>query len=124
MPLKGSAALHTLLTSTGRALADELAALMAPSHHPVAALTSQKGPAMNESTNLRESICDLPLVTASYRWVNPQDGKPGPKYRIKARPGGTGRAQFDVDPTEAEQFAAELEALAALIRAHRLRPES
>jgi hypothetical protein len=65
-------------------------------------------------------ICGLNMVQANYRYSVPNGKPPGYVYRITASPAGKkSRAQFDVGQKDADQFADELIALAALIRAHR-----
>ena len=69
-----------------------------------------------------ETICDLPFVSAEFRWVESAKYGAGDKFRVRfRRPGDAPVGQFDVEFDNAQQFAAELEALAALIRARSLR---
>lgn len=63
-----------------------------------------------------ETICDLPMVNAEYRWIEHKTRPPCNGFRIKFSGG-----QIDVDENQAMQFAAEIEAVAALIRARVLR---
>ena len=57
------------------------------------------------------------MVGAVYRHV--AKGKaPGFAYRIGIAVGGKAKAQFDIPRLDADQFANELQALAAMIRAH------
>jgi hypothetical protein len=63
-----------------------------------------------------ESICDLPMVKAEYRWIEHKSRPACNGFRIKF-----GGGQIDVDEANANQFAAEIEALAALMRARLLR---
>ncbi len=63
-----------------------------------------------------ENICDLPMVKADYRWIEHRARPACNGFRIKFDGG-----QIDVDEASANQFAAEIEALAALIRARLLR---
>jgi hypothetical protein len=64
------------------------------------------------------TICELGMVKAKYRYVVPNGALPYYGYRISVSPGTKAKGQFDVAQEDAEQFATELEALAALIRAH------
>jgi hypothetical protein len=68
-----------------------------------------------------ETICDLPMVKAEYRWIEHRAQPAGNGFRIRFSPGGHGMGQIDVDESRADQFATEIEALAALIRARLLR---
>jgi hypothetical protein len=71
-----------------------------------------------------EIICDLPMVKAEYLWIERKDGRSaGNGFHVKFCPTASrSMGQIDVDEIDAQQFAAELEALAALIRARVLRP--
>jgi hypothetical protein len=69
-----------------------------------------------------ETICDLPMVKAEYLWIEHKTTPAGNGFRIRFSPGVHGIGQIvDVDETRADQFATEIEALAALIRARLLR---
>jgi hypothetical protein len=69
-----------------------------------------------------ETICDLPMVKAEYLWIEHKTTPAGNGFRIRFSPGAHGIGQIvDVDETRADQFATEIEALAALIRARLLR---
>jgi len=74
---------------------------------------------------MQESICELPMLHAVRQWVEHTKRPPSYAFRIGFRPpGGTpgvSKGQIDVDDADGLQFAAELEALAALIRARLLR---
>jgi hypothetical protein len=59
-----------------------------------------------------EIICDLSMVKADYRWIEHKTRTASNGFRIKFDGG-----QIDVDEADANQFATEIEALAALIRA-------
>jgi hypothetical protein len=65
-----------------------------------------------------ENICSLPLVRATFRRIRHGAAN---GFRIAFGPPDQERGQIDIDATDAEQFATELEALAALIRARMLR---
>jgi hypothetical protein len=71
-----------------------------------------------------ELICDLKLIKAEYRWIEHRETQPCYGFRIKLQPSGHGTGQIDVDEEYAEQFAAEMEAVAALIRAKLIRGRS
>ena len=73
-----------------------------------------------------EAICDLPMIRAGYRWIEHRDRPACHGFRIEFRPAGSpSKGKIQIDEDAAEQFAAELEALAALIRARILRtPQS
>ncbi len=63
------------------------------------------------------------MVKAEYRWIEHQARPACNGFRIQFRQAGShGVGQIDIDESNANQFAAELEALAALIRARMLRP--
>lgn len=68
-----------------------------------------------------EDICDLPMVRAEFRWIEHRNRPASNGFRILFRPAGGSQGQIDVDEATAHQFAAELDALAALIRARLLR---
>lgn len=68
-----------------------------------------------------EVICELPMLEASFRRIEPRNGEPFQGFRIRFRPTGHAQGQIDVSEADANQFAAELDALAALIRARLLR---
>jgi hypothetical protein len=72
-------------------------------------------------TDSPELICDLELMRAEYRWIEHRETQPCYGFRIKLQPSGHGTGQIDVDEEYAEQFAAEIEAVAALIRAKLIR---
>ena len=68
--------------------------------------------------NKRESVCDLDLVRADYGWTEAKNRQPCHTFRVTfRRASGQETGRIDVDAKEAEQFAAEMEALAAIIRA-------
>ena len=70
-----------------------------------------------------EDICDLPMIRAEYCRIEHKNRPASNGFRIQFWPDSAHSiGQIDVDETSANQFAAELEALAALIRARLLRP--
>ena len=68
----------------------------------------------------REPLCDLQMVKAEYGAFGGNDGKSGYCFRIKLVSSKQDVA-FDVREEEGELFAAELEALAAIIRSRVIR---
>jgi hypothetical protein len=72
---------------------------------------------MARKRKARTQICDLPMISAEYRYV--AKGKTrGFAYRIRLTLAGERRVRFDALQYDADQLANELQALAALIRAH------
>jgi hypothetical protein len=67
-----------------------------------------------------EPLCDLEMIKADYRLVNHKDQNPDHFFRISVIPDKQ-EIQFDVPERRGEQFAAELEALAAIIRSRVIR---
>jgi hypothetical protein len=68
----------------------------------------------------RELLCDLQMVKAEYGAFSGKNGKPDHCFRIKLI-STKQDACFDVREEEGELFAAELEALAAIIRSRVIR---
>ena len=64
-----------------------------------------------------ETICNLPMIKAEYRRIEPITRPAHNGFRIGLRPSGHHQGKVDVDEIDAMQFAAELEAVAAVIRA-------
>jgi hypothetical protein len=67
----------------------------------------------------REPLCDLQMVKAEYGAFG-QDGKSGYDFKMTLI-SSKQRVTFDVREEEGELFAAELEALAAIIRSRVIR---
>ena len=67
-----------------------------------------------------EPLCDLEMIKADYRLVSRKDRKPDHCFRIRVIPNKQ-EMQFDVPERRGELFAAELEALAAIIRSRVIR---
>jgi hypothetical protein len=67
-----------------------------------------------------EPLCDLEMIKADYRLVSHKDRKPDHCFRIRVIPNKQ-EMQFDVSERRGELFAAELEALAAIIRSRVIR---
>ena len=68
----------------------------------------------------RETLCDLQMVRAEYGAFNGKDGKPEHCFRLWLISANQD-VPFDVSEQEGELFAAELEALAAIIRSRVIR---
>ena len=67
-----------------------------------------------------EPLCDLKMIKADYRVVNHEGQTADYCFRIRVIPNGQD-LEFDVPEKEGEVFAAELEALAAIIRSRVIR---
>ena len=67
-----------------------------------------------------EPLCDLEMIKADYRLVSHKDREPDYCFRIRIIPNKQ-EMQFDVPKGRGELFAAELEALAAIIRSRVIR---
>ena len=67
-----------------------------------------------------EPLCDLQMIKADYRLVSHKDRKPDHCFRIRVILNKQ-EMQFDVPEGKGELFAAELEALAAIIRSRVIR---
>ena len=67
-----------------------------------------------------EPLCDLEMIKADYRLVSHRDRKPDHFFRIRVIPDKQ-EIQFDVPEKRGELFAAELEAVAAIIRSRVIR---
>jgi hypothetical protein len=68
-----------------------------------------------------ERLCDLRFVKAEYQIDRATDGEPENFFDISISPLGGGKDTFSVAEKNGEQFAAELDVLAALIRARVIR---
>lgn len=71
--------------------------------------------------NKAEPFCDLRFVKAQYRLARPTDEAPENFFDISICPLAGGKHTFSVAEKNGEQFAAELDVLAALIRARVIR---
>jgi hypothetical protein len=90
-------------------------------HAAVPAGPIGKAPTMTEpQLTAREPLCDLQMVKAEYGTSAGKDGKPGQWFRIKLV-STRQTVSFDISEPDGEQFAAELEALAAIIRSRVIR---
>jgi hypothetical protein len=67
-----------------------------------------------------EPLCDLEMIKADYGLVSHKDRKRDYCFRIRIIPNKQ-EMQFDVPEGRGELFAAELEALAAIIRSRVIR---
>ena len=70
--------------------------------------------------NEQEPLCDLKMIKADYRLVSPNDRAPNYWFNIRVLPGDQ-EVEFDIPERTGELFAAELEALAAIIRSRVIR---
>jgi hypothetical protein len=70
--------------------------------------------------NTPEPLCDLRMIKADYRLVSHKDRDPDHCFHIKVIPQRQ-EIQFDIPEENGELFAAELEALAAIIKARVIR---
>jgi hypothetical protein len=68
-----------------------------------------------------EPLCDLRFVKAEYRLARPTDEMPEAFFDISIHPLAGGKYPFSMAEKNGEQFAAELDVLAALIRAKVIR---
>ena len=68
-----------------------------------------------------ESLCDLRFVKAEYRPAGPSGFSPNNSFQIFFRPLAGGPTTFGGSEKNGEQFAAELDVLAAIIRARVIR---
>ena len=71
--------------------------------------------------NKAEPLCDLRFVKAEYRLAQLADEAPENSFDISIRPLAGGRQTFSVAEKNGEQFAAELDVRAAIIRARLIR---
>jgi len=67
-----------------------------------------------------EPLCDLRMIKADYRLVSLKNQAPDHCFRIRVTPQKQ-EVQFDIPEEDGELFAAELEALAEIIRARVIR---
>ena len=70
--------------------------------------------------NTPELLCDLRMIKADYRSVGHKDRDPEHCFHIRVIPEKQ-EIQFDISEENGELFAAELEALAAIIKARVIR---
>jgi hypothetical protein len=67
-----------------------------------------------------EPLCDLEMIKADYRLVSAKNGESDHCFRIRVTSRNQ-EIQFDVPEKDGELFAAELEALAAIVRSRVIR---
>jgi hypothetical protein len=71
--------------------------------------------------NTAEPLCDLRFVKAEYRLANPAGPSAQNSFQVSFQPLAGGSHSFSVAEKNGEQFAAELDVLAALVRARVIR---
>jgi hypothetical protein len=71
--------------------------------------------------NKAEPLCDLRFVKAEYRLAGAADRALNNSFHVSFRSLSGGPQTFSVEEKNGEQFAAELDVLAALIRARVIR---
>ncbi|WP_068015140.1 hypothetical protein [Rhodoplanes sp. Z2-YC6860] len=67
-----------------------------------------------------EPLCDLKMIKANYRFVCHKDREPDYCFQIRVLSQNQ-EMQFDVSEQDGELFAAELEVLAAIVKARLIR---
>jgi hypothetical protein len=70
--------------------------------------------------NKAEPLCDLRFLAAQYQTAK-ADPASGSSFEVSFRPLGAAPSKFTVAGKDGEQFAAELDVLAAIIRARVIR---
>ena len=75
----------------------------------------------DESMDKAEPLCDFRYIKAEYEVAKPTDRSSRSCFRIAIHPSSVEPYSFIVAETNADQFAAELDALAAIIRARVIR---
>jgi hypothetical protein len=68
-----------------------------------------------------EPLCDLRFVKAQYQLARPAGQSSENSFQISFQPRAGGPHSFSVAEKDGEQFAAELDVLAALVRARVIR---
>jgi hypothetical protein len=71
--------------------------------------------------NKAEPLCDLRFLAAQYQIATAADHASGCSFEVSFRPLGAAPSKFTVAGKDGEQFAAELDVLAAIIRARVIR---
>ena len=71
--------------------------------------------------NKPEPLCDLRFIKAEYRLAQPTDEAPENLFDISIRPLAGSKHTFSMAEKNGEQFVAELDVLAAIIRARIIR---
>jgi hypothetical protein len=68
-----------------------------------------------------EPLCDLRFVKAEYQLARPAGQSSQNSFQVSFQPRAGGSLGFSVEEKDGEQFAAELDVLAALVRARVIR---
>jgi hypothetical protein len=71
--------------------------------------------------NKAEPLCDLRFLAAQYQIAKPGDRTSESSFQVSFRPLGSAAIVFVVAVKDGEQFAAEIDVLAAIIRARVIR---
>ena len=71
--------------------------------------------------NNAEPLCDLRFVKAEYQRARPTGQSSENSFEVSFQPRAGGSHSFSVAEKDGEQFAAELDVLAALVRARVIR---
>jgi hypothetical protein len=71
--------------------------------------------------NKAEPLCDLRFVKAEYQLAGPADQPQENSFQVTFQPLAGGSSSFSVEQKNSEQFAAELDVLAALVKARGIR---
>jgi hypothetical protein len=71
--------------------------------------------------NKAEPLCDLRYIKAEYALAKGTDGSSENRFLIRMLPSGSSPHVFTVSEKNGDQFAAELDVLAAVIRARVMR---
>lgn len=58
-----------------------------------------------------ETVCNLKMIKAEYRYIVPNEGSPYYGYRIAVNQNGETIAQFDVPPRDSKRARNELNSL-------------
>ena len=72
---------------------------------------------------MAELLCDMDYVTAEYERAAASGPSSAPSFRISLHVGGYETCMFEIDVNNGAHFVAELEVLAALIRARTLKAQ-
>jgi hypothetical protein len=72
--------------------------------------------------NAPETLCDLKILKADYRSAGDKSHPSNHVFRINVTTGGA-QMHFNISERDGELFAAELEALAAIVRSRTIRAQ-
>lgn len=72
---------------------------------------------------MAELLCDMDYIKAEYERAASMGSSSGPCFRISLRVGADEPCTFEIDVNNGAHFVAELEVLAALIRARTLKAQ-